>query len=81
MRVMASGAPSRTGTTAEPARPSTKEASMSTPLLESTARTLVAPGRGILAADESHSTIGGPTRDDSRDQGDTGTKPLARRLR
>ena len=31
---------------------------MSTTPLESTARTLVAPGRGILAADESHSTIG-----------------------
>ena len=30
---------------------------ITTPALESTARMLVAPGRGILAADESHSTI------------------------
>jgi fructose-bisphosphate aldolase class I len=63
MRAMASGAPSRIGTTAEqaslstPARPSTNEVSMSTTALESAARMLVAPGRGILAADESHSTI------------------------
>ena len=55
MRAMASGAPSRTGTAAEPANH--KEAWMITTPLGSIARTLVSSGRGILAADESHPTI------------------------